>query len=101
MICRLAKALDARGDIGIASGGNRGDASEKTAADSEGSSDGSLGLRLRWLREDFTVVLRRGRDQTHAGRFMRLDGRGHGYILTSVGSRVALASLRVIGTKVS
>ena len=36
MICWLAKALDARAYIGIARGGNRDDASEKTAAEAKG-----------------------------------------------------------------
>jgi hypothetical protein len=45
--------------------------------------------------EEAALIPCRGRDQTHAGArlcLVRLDGRGHGSILTSVGSRVALAS---------
>jgi hypothetical protein len=56
MICWLAKALDARGDIGIARGGNRDGASEKTAAEAKGPRmdlsayvcDGSM-KTLRWF----------------------------------------------------
>ena len=54
MICGLAKALDARADI--ARGGNRDDASEKTAAEAKGPRmdlsayvcDGSM-KTLRWF----------------------------------------------------
>jgi hypothetical protein len=51
------------------------------------------------IHEDATLVLCWGCYRTRAGprlRLMRLDGRGHGYIFTSVGSRVALASCRAI-----
>ena len=56
MICWLAKALDARGDIGIARGRNRDDANDKTAAEAKGPRmdlsawvcDGSM-KTLRWF----------------------------------------------------
>jgi hypothetical protein len=79
MICWLAKALDARGDIGIARRGNRDDASEMTAAEAKAPRmnlsahvcDGSM----KTLGRFFVGA----RDQTHARPpFMPLDGRGHG-----------------------
>jgi|GEM_PF-6683732 len=56
------------------------------------------------LHEDAALVLCRGRARTDAGSrlcLIRLDGRGHGYILTSVNGRVALASRGAIGAEVS
>jgi hypothetical protein len=56
------------------------------------------------LHEDAALVLCRGHNRTCAGprlRLTRLNEKGRGYILTSIGSGVALASRRVIGTEVS
>ena len=56
------------------------------------------------LPKDAALVLCRGATEcvrAHVLCLRRLDGRRHGYILTSVGSSVALASRRAIGTKVS
>jgi hypothetical protein len=56
------------------------------------------------LPEDARLLLCRGHDRTRAGRrfcLTPLDERGHGYILTSVNGRVALASRRAIGAEVS
>ena len=52
------------------------------------------------LHEDAALVLCRGRHGTRKS-LRRLDERDHGYILTSVGRRVAPAPGRAIGRKVS
>jgi hypothetical protein len=81
------------------------DASDKAAAEAKSPRMDLSAYVFDALHEDAALVLCRGRDRTCAGPrlcLMRLDGRGHGYILTSsVGSRVALASGRAIGTEVS
>jgi hypothetical protein len=94
-----------RDDIGVARGGDRGDASNKTAAEARGPRMGSrptfsmAAIRtLRWCSVEAVTehVL-----AAFASHESRREGRGHGYILTSVNGRVALASRRVIGTGVS
>jgi len=80
------------------------DAGDKAAAEAKGPRMDLSTCVFEALHEDATLVLSRGRDRTHAGprlRLVRLDGRGRGYILTPVGSRVALASRGVIGAEVS
>ena len=54
--------------------------------------------------DTFHQIPCRGRDRTRAAPHLCLthvDERGHDYVLASVGSRVALASRRAIGTEVS
>jgi hypothetical protein len=88
-----------RDDIGV----TRGGASDKTVAEPKGLR-GNLGLRFSMAS---IKTLRRclsGRDRTRERqrlRLVRLDGRGHGYILASANGCVALAPRRVIGTEVS
>jgi hypothetical protein len=79
-------------------------ASDKAAAEVKGPGMDLSSYVFDAFHEDSTVVLCRGRDTARASRrlcLIPLEGRGYGYILTSVGSRVALASRRVIGTEVS
>jgi len=90
MICWLATGLN--------------DAGDKAAAEAKGPGMDFSADVFDDLHEDAALVLRRGRDRTRAGPRLcltRLDERGHGYILTSVGSRVALASRRAIGPEES
>jgi hypothetical protein len=88
-----------RDDIGV----TRGGASDKTIAQPKGFR-GNLGLRFRWPPSGPYVGALSGRDRMRERprlRLVRLDGRGHCYILASANGRVALASRRVIGTEVS
>ena len=78
-----------------------GGASDKAAAEAKGPGMDLSNYAFDALYEDATLVLCRGRDRARSGPRLcltRLDGRGHGCILASIGSRVVLASRRAIGT---
>jgi hypothetical protein len=80
------------------------DAGDKTGAETKGLGMDFSADVFYPLDEDATFVLYRGRDRTRAGPHLcptRLDESGYGYLLTSVGSRVALASRKAIGTEMS
>lgn len=73
------------------------DAGDKAAAEAK---DPRMELSAYDLHEDAALVLCRGRHGTCKSPRC-LDETDHGYILTSVGRRVAPAAGRAIGSKVS
>ena len=80
------------------------DGSDQAGAEAKGAGMVFSACVFDAVHPDATLVPGRGHDRTRMDQRLRLTGlgeMGRGYVLTSVGIRVAPASPRAIGTEVS